>query len=141
MRRGRTSLRSGSGRGKARPAGLLPAGLAPTVLRAAKPESQAGPPARQEPPESSANEPDDGFNETELEERFGEQEFRPEGGFVVRAGQRLPVLVWEHPDLVAKVVDDPTIPTRWFNDRFEEVKTAHEPGRYYAYGEAPAPSP
>lgn len=96
-------------------------------------------PARQEPPKSSTNGSEDGLNETELEERFGEQEFWPEGGFVVRPGQRLPVLVWELPDLVAKVVDDPTIPTRWFNDRFEEVKTAHKPGRYYAYGEAPAP--
>jgi len=79
--------------------------------------------------------PDAAFGETELKERFGEQEFWPRGGFILRTGQRLPNLVWEHPGLVAKVVDDPTISTRWFNERFEEVKTAQEPGRYYAYGE------
>ena len=89
----------------------------------------------QGPLQSSA----DGFDETELIERFGEQEFRPKGGFILKTDQRLPEMVWEHPELVAKVVDDPTIPTRWFNKRFEEVTTAHEPGRYYAYGEAPVP--
>jgi len=82
---------------------------------------------------------DAGRGETDLSERFGEQEFWPRGGFILRAGQRLPELVWQHPELVAKVVDDPKIPTRWFNESFEEVKTAHEPGRYYAYGEAPVP--
>ena len=76
----------------------------------------------------------------ELRERFGEQQFAPEGGFVLRVGQRLPKLVWQSPESVAKVVADPTIPTRWFNDRFEEVRTADRPGRYYAYGEAPVPS-
>ncbi len=32
------------------------------------------------------------------------QEFTPQGGFVLRVGQKLPVLVWENPALVAKVV-------------------------------------
>ena len=76
----------------------------------------------------------------ELRERFGEQQFLPPDGFLLRQGQRLPALVWEHPKLVAQVVTDITIPTRWFNDRFEEVTMAEEPGRYYAYGEAPVPA-
>ncbi len=79
-------------------------------------------------------------HETELRERFGEQQFAPKDGFILRQGQELPDLVWEHADLVATVVDDPKIPTRWFNERFEEVQVAREPGRYYAYGEAPAPA-
>lgn len=79
-------------------------------------------------------------DESEIRQHFGEQQFAPEGGFVFTLGQKLRSLVWEHPKLVATVVDDPTIPTRWFNERFEEVETATEPGRYYAYGEAPAPA-
>jgi hypothetical protein len=99
----------------------------------------AEPPARQEQPKLSVQSPEDASDETELTERFGEQEFRPKGGFILRTGQRLSNLVWEHPELVAEVVDDLAIPTRWFNERFDEVKTAHEAGRYYVYGEAPAP--
>lgn len=49
-------------------------------------------------------------------------------------------MVWQHPELVATVVDGPAIPTRWFNERFGEVQTANQLGRYYAYGEAPAPT-
>lgn len=78
--------------------------------------------------------------ETELKARFGEQQFAPQGGFLLKRRQELPPLVWEHPELVARVVDNPAIPTRWFNERFEEVGTADKPGRYYAYGEAPVPS-
>lgn len=80
------------------------------------------------------------LNKTQLSERFGEQEFAPQGGFVLRVGQKLPVLAWENPELVATVVDEPAIPTRWFNERFEEVTTADQPGRYYVYGEAPVPA-
>ncbi len=76
----------------------------------------------------------------ELKQRFGEQEFFPHGGFMLGVGQKLPDLVWQHPDSVAKVVDDIDIPTRWFNERFEEVETANEPGRYYVYGEGPVPA-
>eukprot|EP00913_Durusdinium_trenchii_P028498 g26726.t1 len=76
----------------------------------------------------------------ELKERFGEQKFHPKGGFIVRQGQPLPELVWEHPRRVAKVVDKPAIPTRWFNEQLNEVKVARRPGRYFAYGEAPVPS-
>ena len=72
--------------------------------------------------------------------RFGEQQFAPQGGFLLSVGQRLPDLVWDHPELVATVVPDPAIPTRWFNERFEEVRIADKPGRYYAYGAAPVPS-
>ncbi len=85
-------------------------------------------------------EPPPTISETQLRERFGEQEFTPEGGFVLRVGQKLPGLVWESPELVAKVVDDTTIPTRWFNEQFEEVETVEQPGRYYAYAEAPVPA-
>ncbi|MEQ9408215.1 MAG: serine hydrolase domain-containing protein [Fuerstiella sp.] len=80
------------------------------------------------------------LNATQLAERFGEEQFAPEGGFVLRVGQQLPRLVWKNPELVAKVIDEPAIPTRWFNARFQQVETAGEPGRYYAYGEAPVPA-
>ena len=80
-----------------------------------------------------------GVEEAELKERFGEQQFAPAGGFILKQGQKLPDLVWEQPQLVARVVEQPRIPTRWFNERFEEVQTAHAPGRYYVYGEAPVP--
>lgn len=76
----------------------------------------------------------------ELKARFGEQQFVPKGGFLLEWGQNLPRLVWEHPELVGKVVKNPTIPTRWFNERFEEVRTANKTGRYFVYGEAPTPS-
>ncbi|MBT6156892.1 MAG: beta-lactamase family protein [Planctomycetaceae bacterium] len=76
----------------------------------------------------------------QLKERFGEQQFAPKGGFTLKVGQPLPNLVWGHPELVATVVNDTTIKTRWFNEGFEKVRTADKPGRYYAYGEAPAPS-
>lgn len=79
-------------------------------------------------------------DEAELRRHFGEQQFVPDGGFVLRPGQRLGKLVWEHPELVATVVGDPAIHTRWFNERFEEVDTATESGRYYVYGEAPVPA-
>ena len=74
-----------------------------------------------------------------LREHFGEQNFFPKGGFILRQGQPLPDLVWEHPDLVGKVLKDIAIPTRWFDADFNEVKVARTPGRYYVYGEAPAP--
>ena len=80
-----------------------------------------------------------GVEESELKEHFGEQQFAPAGGFILRQGQKLPDLVWEHPQLVARVVENHTIPTRWFNERFEEVRIAREAGRYYVYGEAPVP--
>ena len=78
--------------------------------------------------------------DVELREHFGEQQFAPQGGFVLKQGQKLPELVWEHPQQVARVVDQPAIPTRWFNERWEEVQTAQEPGRYYVYGTAPVPA-
>jgi len=79
-------------------------------------------------------------NETELQTHFGEQQFAPQGGFILIVGQKLPDLVWDEPESVAMVVDHPKIPTRWFNERFEEVQSAETPGRYYAYGESPVPS-
>ena len=79
-------------------------------------------------------------DEAELKANFGEQQFAPQGGLILEVGQKLPGLVWEHPELVAKVVNVPTFPTRWFNEHFEEVQTANKPGRYYVYGEAPVPS-
>ncbi len=80
------------------------------------------------------------LNVDQLRDRFGEQEFAPEGGFILRVGQKLPNLVWEAPEQVKKVIDETTILTRWFNEEFEEVETADQPGRYYVYGEAPVPS-
>jgi CubicO group peptidase (beta-lactamase class C family) len=76
---------------------------------------------------------------TTLQEHFGEQGFVPKGGFVLRQGQQLPDLVWEDPAFSTAWVDDLTILTRWFNDRFEAVTSADRPGRYYVYGEAQAP--
>lgn len=75
-----------------------------------------------------------------LRERFGEQQFAPRDGYVLRVGQRLPPLVWENPDTVRSIVAEADIPTRWFNESFDEVEVAERPGRYYAYGEAPTPS-
>lgn len=86
-----------------------------------------------EPTRSSADEFD-------LRTRFGEQQFSPRGGFVLRVGQKLPDLAWEHPEVVAKVLNHSKIPTRWFNVSLEQVQIAEKPGRYYAYGEAPVPS-
>jgi len=71
---------------------------------------------------------------------YGEQNFFPDGGFVLKQGQSLPNLVWENPELVGKVLDDVTIPTRWFDASFNEVTVAEDVGRYYVYGEGPAPS-
>ena len=90
--------------------------------------------------QTASDDADVARQETELRERFGEQRFRPEGGFILAVGQTLPDLKWEFPELVAMVVDRPAIPTRWFNERLEEVEIAAKPGRYYAYGEAPTPS-
>lgn len=75
----------------------------------------------------------------ELRERFGEQQFRPSSGFLLRVGQRLPGLKWQHPEWVATVVDHSSIPTRWFNEQFDRVDFAERPGRYFVYGEAPTP--
>lgn len=70
---------------------------------------------------------------------FGEQQFLPEGGLILRQGQRLPHLVWDNPELVAHVLDDIAIPTQWFDADFNPVTVAEKPGRYYVYGEAPTP--
>lgn len=74
-----------------------------------------------------------------LRTHYGEQNFFPEGGFILKQGQRLPNLVWENPELVSKVLDDITIPTRWFDASFNEVTVATDIGRYYVYSEGPAP--
>jgi CubicO group peptidase (beta-lactamase class C family) len=84
-------------------------------------------------------------DDSQLLERFGEQAFWPRGGFVLRVGDKLPELVWQHPELVARVVANPHIPTRWFNAKLEEINVAElkslsHLGRYYVYGEAPSPS-
>ena len=47
-----------------------------------------------------------------VKERFGEQQFVPQGEFIPKAGQQLAGLIWEHPAIVTKIVDDPTIPAR-----------------------------
>ena len=91
-------------------------------------------------PESAAPESEHGkVHGSELRERFGEQQFRPSSGFLLRVGQRLPELHWEQPELVATVVDHSSIPTRWFNQEFDRVAFAQRPGRYFVYGEAPTP--
>ena len=87
---------------------------------------------------SAHDEPSDD-DTAHIREHFGEQDFLPEGGFVLRQGQHLPPLVWEHPEQVAAVIDNPAIPTRWFDEDLTEVDVAQRPGRYYVYGEAPAP--
>ncbi len=104
------------------------------------PVALAEPPAKADPPPSSSRAAAGSLDKSELKERFGEQNFLPEGGFILNVGQKLPNLVWEHLDSVSKVVDDTKISTRWFNDRLKEVESANQPGRYYAYGEAPVPA-
>ncbi len=71
---------------------------------------------------------------------FGEQDFRPQGGYVLRHGQVLPPLVWDDPQTVALVLDDLSITTRWFDDAFNEVSEAHGTGLYYVYGEVRNPN-
>ena len=89
--------------------------------------------------QTASNDREGATNKKLLTERFGEQQFRPEGGFVLTVGMKLPELEWRSPELVATVVNRHAIPTRWFNERFEEVEVAAKSGRYYAYGEAPTP--
>ena len=74
-----------------------------------------------------------------MKRHFGEMTFRPEGGLVLRKGQKLPPLVWDEPEIAALLVEDTTIPTRWFDGSLREVTVAHSTGPYYAYGEAPVP--
>ncbi len=76
---------------------------------------------------------------TYIKDHFGEMHFKPEGGFILRKGQVLPSLVWDEPEVAAALVENTAIPTRWFDSDLNEVTTAEKTGRYYAYGEAPAP--
>jgi len=89
------------------------------------------------PPAHSQGKP--GPNADHIMTHFGEQYFVPDGGFVLRQGQKLPALVWENPEQATLVLKDIRIPTRWFDEDLVEVKTASKPGRYYAYGEGPVP--
>lgn len=94
---------------------------------------------------STSSSEEDGMTENidqevvHLRTHYGEQAFFPDNGFILKQGQRLPHLVWENSELVGKVLDDVTIPTRWFDASFHEVEVATNVGRYYVYGEAPAP--
>lgn len=72
---------------------------------------------------------------------FGELTFHPQGGLILRAGEKLPQLVWEEPKVADTILTtDTTIPTRWFDTDLAPVIRARTPGRYYVYGEAPTPS-
>ena len=72
---------------------------------------------------------------------FGELNFHPQGGLILRVGQKLPPLVWEEPMVADEILaSDMTIPTRWFDADFAPVTHTPKPGRYYVYGEAPTPS-
>ena len=72
-------------------------------------------------------------------EKFGQQLFAPQGGFVLTPGSALPPLVWNEPETVAALVDDAAIRTRWFNEKLQEVPATEQPGRYFAYGETMGP--
>ena len=74
-----------------------------------------------------------------VREHFGEMNFKPEGGFILRKGQVLPNLVWDEPEVAAALLKTTAIQTKWFDSDLNEVKTAEKTGRYYAYGEASAP--
>lgn len=74
-----------------------------------------------------------------VRDHFGEMTFKPEGGFILRKGQVLPRLVWDEPEVAASLLKNTAIPTRWFDSDLNEVTIAEKTGRYYAYGEAPAP--
>ena len=74
-----------------------------------------------------------------MKDHFGEMQFKPEGGFILRKGQPLPDLVWDEPEVASALLSDTIIPTRWFDSELNEVTKADKAGRYYAYGEAPAP--
>jgi CubicO group peptidase (beta-lactamase class C family) len=75
-----------------------------------------------------------------VRDHFGEQDFAPAGGFVVHAGETLPALVWERPEIVGALLPDCHIPTTWYDDSHTVVTTAEAPGRYIVYGEAPTPN-
>ena len=74
-----------------------------------------------------------------IKDHFGEMHFKPKGGFILRKGQPLPDLVWDEPEVASALLEDTFIPTRWFDSELKEVTKAERAGRYYAYGEAPAP--
>jgi len=76
---------------------------------------------------------------TKQREQFGQQLFRPRGGYVLEMGKPLPPLVWDQPELVADLTEDASIRTIWFDESFHEVSIAHRPGRYFAYGVATGP--
>ena len=74
-----------------------------------------------------------------MKNHFGEMNFKPEGGFILRKGEALPNLVWDEPEIASALLKDTAIPTRWFDSDLNEVTKAEKTGRYYAYGEAPVP--
>lgn len=74
-----------------------------------------------------------------MKDHFGEMQFKPEGGFILRKRQPLPDLVWDEPEVASALLEDTVIPTRWFDSELNEVTKTDKAGRYYAYGEAPAP--
>jgi CubicO group peptidase (beta-lactamase class C family) len=74
-----------------------------------------------------------------IKDHFGEMHFKPEGGFILRKGRPLPDLVWYEPEVASALLKDTSIPTRWFDSELNEVTKAEKVGRYYVYGEAPAP--
>ncbi len=72
----------------------------------------------------------------EQREKFGLQQFAPEGGFLLHPGQKLPPLIWNGSDAAS----DLPIRTRWFDETLQEVTQTTAPGRYFAYGEADGPT-
>jgi len=92
-------------------------------------------------PEAALREPaaSEAADLAQLRQDFGEQQFVPDGGFLLRTGQPLPNLVWKDPTWIANHVGDAPITTRWFNERLDEVTEVETAGRYYVYGEASGP--
>ena len=74
-----------------------------------------------------------------MKNHFGEMNFKPEGGFILRKGEVLPKLVWDEPEVASALLKDTAIPARWFDSNLNEVTKAERTGTYYVYGEAPVP--
>jgi len=78
-------------------------------------------------------------NAAQRRESFGQQLFAPHGGFVVQLKAPLPPLVWDNPQVAAKLTDNAVIRTQWFDEDLREVSVARKPGRYFVHGETVGP--
>jgi len=63
------------------------------------------------------------------------------GGRFVKAGGKLPGIMFETPELVERLLDTGTLAIRWFDEELNEVTEASKPGFYCGYATAQSPTP